>query len=428
MNMRPSRTLASFAPALVPAALILLTTSASEAETSPSLTVEPGTTATLPGDKVNDLNILTIKSGGVLRVLSSNAPTGTGMLHIRANRIIVESDGMIDGTGSGHPGKMGMPGEGMGGGQVNGTSPGGGGAYFGGGGDGTTQAPDCGGPFGLGGPPYGTPAILGIGSAGGSSSSTPNTGAVGGNGGGGIWLEAARIELNGQIVANGANGNVLSGIGAGGGAGGHVILDAFVIDWLPKAKITANGGAGGIGTMGVGGSGGGGIVRIHASTVSSPPMGVIEVNGGPSPMGCSTGSGDLGTNEFDDQNVVCPDFDNDGHPSVLCNGTDCDDTNAEAAPGQPELCNDADDNCDGQINEGPTDCAGGLICQAGDCVSTSDPDAGTTDGGVAPAAPETVEYRGGCSLAPAEQRGLSLAGLGLFAALAARLARRAKKS
>ncbi|MDC3961184.1 putative metal-binding motif-containing protein [Polyangium jinanense] len=315
----------------------------------------------------------------------------------------------------------------MGGGQVNGNSAGGGGAYFGGGGDGTTQAPLCGGPFGLGGSSYGTPSMLDLGSAGGSGSSTPGMGASGGNGGGGVWLQATRIEINGTIAANGANGNVLSNIGAGGGAGGHVILDAYVIDWQTKAKITAKGGAGGIGTVGVGGSGGGGIVRIHASSVSSPPVGVIDVNGGPASEGCSTGIGDQGTNEFDDQNVECTDFDADGARSILCGETDCDDTNDKIAPGLPETCNGIDDNCNNEIDEDAT-CPGGLICQAGKCDSEVSPDAGPTTDGGAPAAPETVEYRGGCSLAPAAQGGFALAGLGLVAALAARLARRARKA
>ena len=425
MIMRP-RYLSFFARTTVPAALVVLL-SASGAEAAPSLTVEAGPAATLPGDVTNDFNILTIKSGAVLRVLAKGTGPSTGRLHIRANRIIIESDGMIDATGSGHPGKAGLSGEGMGGGQVNGNSAGGGGAYFGGGGDGTSQAPNCGGPFGLGGAPYGVPAMLDLGSAGGSGSATPGMGASGGNGGGAVWLQAARIEINGSVVANGANGNVLAGIGSGGGAGGHVILDAYIIDWLTKAAISAKGGAGGIGATGVGGSGGGGFVRIRASTVSSPPPGVIDVNGGPPPVGCSTGSGDQGTNEFDDQNVECPDFDGDGHRSVLCNETDCDDTNGAVAPGLPEKCNLIDDNCDSQIDEGQTDCAEGLICQAGNCVSEVNPDAGTSDGGT-PAAPDTVEYRGGCSLAPAAQGGLSLAGIGLIAALAARLARRAKRA
>ncbi|MDI1445344.1 putative metal-binding motif-containing protein [Polyangium sp. 6x1] len=426
MNMRPRRTLASLARAIVPAALLLC--AANRAEAANSLTIEnTGQPATLPGDVTNDFNILTIKSGAVLRVLAKGTGPSTGRLHIRANRIIIESDAMIDATGSGHPGKAGLPGEGMGGGQVNGSSAGGGGAYFGGGGDGTSQAPTCGGPFGLGGSPYGTPSMLDLGSAGGSGSATPGMGASGGNGGGGVWLEAARIEINGKIAANGAPGNVLANIGAGGGAGGHVILDAYIIDWLPKAKIEAKGAAGGVGTAGVGGAGGGGIVRIHASTVSAPPVGVIDVNGGPPPAGCSTGVGDQGTNEFDDQNVVCPDYDGDGVQSVLCGETDCDDTNKDVAPGLPELCNNVDDNCNGEKDEGETDCAQGLICQAGKCGSEVNPDAGTTDGG-APAAPETVEYRGGCSLAPRAQGGFALAGLGLFAALGALLSRRARKA
>ena len=63
---------------------------------------------------------------------------------------------------------------------------------------------------------------------------------------------------------------------------------------------------------------------------------------------------DSGTHILPTQN--CIDNDADGVPGTgMCEGiVDCDDRNAEVFPGAPELCNDRDDNCDGQKDEGLT--------------------------------------------------------------------------
>lgn len=410
---------------IVPAVALALGV-ASTAEAAPSYTVEnTGQPTTLSGDTVNDFNVLTIKSGGVLKVLAKGSGPATGMLHIRANRIIIESDGVIDATGSGNPGKAATAGDGPGGGGIYsaGSNAGGGGSYFGKGGNGTN--PSCLGPFGLGGATYGSASMLELGSAGGGGTTMAGTGAAGGNGGGAIWLEAATIQINGQIHADGASGNVLSEIGGGGGSGGYVRIDAFSIEWLAKAQVTARGGAGGVGMTGIGGSGGGGIVTIHSTSL--PPAGVVDVSGGPAAPSCMTGAGAAGLEDLVDMNISCPDLDADGEPSKLCGGNDCDDTNQKVAPGLTETCNQVDDNCDGQIDEGQTDCAQGLICQAGQCVSEVTPDAGTNDGGTTPAAPDTVEYRGGCTLAPATQGGAALGGLAAAAALTLLLGRRSRR-
>lgn len=46
------------------------------------------------------------------------------------------------------------------------------------------------------------------------------------------------------------------------------------------------------------------------------------------------------------------DEDGDGALSMACGGADCDDTNPRRSPTLPELCDEFDNNCDGQVNEG----------------------------------------------------------------------------
>ncbi len=53
--------------------------------------------------------------------------------------------------------------------------------------------------------------------------------------------------------------------------------------------------------------------------------------------------------------VVNGDLDGDGHVGIAQGGDDCDDTDADVFPTQTESCNDADDNCNGQVDEGLTD-------------------------------------------------------------------------
>src|SRR6185295_1208209 len=43
---------------------------------------------------------------------------------------------------------------------------------------------------------------------------------------------------------------------------------------------------------------------------------------------------------------AAPDADGDGHASTGCGGDDCDDANAHRYPGNPESCNDVDEDCD----------------------------------------------------------------------------------
>jgi Putative metal-binding motif len=65
---------------------------------------------------------------------------------------------------------------------------------------------------------------------------------------------------------------------------------------------------------------------------------------------------DLNTPGWDDADndgyvdVKCKNLDADGGPTTY--GTDCDDTRSEVHPGQHELCNDRDDDCDDDVDEG----------------------------------------------------------------------------
>jgi hypothetical protein len=47
----------------------------------------------------------------------------------------------------------------------------------------------------------------------------------------------------------------------------------------------------------------------------------------------------------------CQDADGDGSQALSCGGTDCNDNNASIKPGGAEICNNADDNCIGGIDE-----------------------------------------------------------------------------
>lgn len=50
--------------------------------------------------------------------------------------------------------------------------------------------------------------------------------------------------------------------------------------------------------------------------------------------------------------ALCEDADSDGYMNVVCGGLDCDDSNPNVFPGAIEQCNNIDDDCDGEIDEG----------------------------------------------------------------------------
>nr|AYM53339.1 hypothetical protein [Cystobacter ferrugineus]AYM53398.1 hypothetical protein [Cystobacter velatus] len=70
--------------------------------------------------------------------------------------------------------------------------------------------------------------------------------------------------------------------------------------------------------------------------------------------------------------LVADDADDDGYVSKASGGTDCNDDEATVHPGQKELCNTRDDNCDGKANEGfeqlGQQCGtGSITCQTWAC-------------------------------------------------------------
>ena len=82
------------------------------------------------------------------------------------------------------------------------------------------------------------------------------------------------------------------------------------------------------------------------------------------------------------------DADEDGYGDADCGGDDCDDSNPDIHPGATELCNEVDDDCDGDIDEGcceetscTTSCGstGTTTCPDGDCLPPAETCNGADD-------------------------------------------------
>jgi parallel beta-helix repeat protein len=80
-----------------------------------------------------------------------------------------------------------------------------------------------------------------------------------------------------------------------------------------------------------------------ATSVDAPSD---DIDGDSRPIGAGY---DMGVDE-----VTCPDLDSDGYYGVSGCGTtiDCDDNDPDRYPGNPEVCDYKDNNCDGQTDEG----------------------------------------------------------------------------
>jgi hypothetical protein len=67
-----------------------------------------------------------------------------------------------------------------------------------------------------------------------------------------------------------------------------------------------------------------------------------------------SGFDDSGSNDSVDQEDTgsCPDDDGDGYLAQRCGGQDCDDTNPSVNPGLAEICDNLDNDCSGEVNDG----------------------------------------------------------------------------
>jgi hypothetical protein len=400
----------------------------SAARAANPLVVTKDLPASLGGDTPSFYSTVTIQSDGVLSVIPVGTPGGTGRLHIKANRIIIESGGILNAKGAGYRGASAAVGTGPGGGGYAVNYSGGGGGFFGVGGAGT-NAMCATGVFGVGGAMYGTVTPpFELGSAGGAGGKVG--GPIGGNGGGSILLEAAEIQVNGTIDVRGNDGIPINNVGSGGGAGGEIRLQASLFTWGPKARLLANGGIGGKAAMENGGSGSGGLIWLRGGP--EPPVEVeLNVAGGPSADTCMTGpdKGGDGLIVKDSMPLMCADLDGDGFASAICNPgmNDCDDADPDIHPMIKDTCDGFDSDCNDKIDDDVNACAAGRVCMSGKCESVMMPDAGMeTDGGT-PASPGVLEYRGGCSVPSAPSSAAPLAALGLVIGLGAHFARRSRR-
>src|SRR5260221_679527 len=90
------------------------------------------------------------------------------------------------------------------------------------------------------------------------------------------------------------------------------------------------------------------------------------VNNKPDAAGQGVSAGDFPAKQCMPLNgVCCVDADGDGRGvGDGCVGPDCDDTNNKIFPGNPEVCDGIDNDCNGMVDDNPSDC-GKASCTLG---------------------------------------------------------------
>ncbi|EYF03186.1 Hypothetical protein CAP_6162 [Chondromyces apiculatus DSM 436] len=384
---------------------MLLLVTARAAEAAPPRIIEG--VKILSGE--HQFSELIVRADATLRVVESTGAPAT--LHVRAGRIVIESGGVIDASGAGYQGNDGNDGGEPTGSDASGKhaaqpglqgQPGSGAGSAGTGARGVLAA--CGALDQAvdGGQSYLTPVeMLLPGSAGGAfvSAMPLSVPSRGGHGGGVVLLEAAEIQIDGEIWARGGDGLSVLDLGSGGGAGGAIQLRAALLSG--GGVLSVRGGAGGTGTYAHGGGGAGGVVVIRTGDGMLAGLSA-NVEGGPSGP-CTSDVGGPGVLSVEVLGA-CLDADRDGHPAALCGGDDCDDGDPEIAPSFPDdRCDGVDNDCDGTADQdlSATACPDNHTCEAGECVASGE--GGGSGGGPAGSlAPARMELRGGCGVGTAE--------------------------
>ena len=297
----------------------------------PDPLIVDGVTNLLSGER--HFTAVSVINRGSIDVAPYNGSADTGWLHLIADSVTVESNSTIDGRWAGYRGGYRSRGEGPGGGPRDSTYTSGGGY----GGRGDEGLSGCHSSSGLGGRPYGTA---------GGDDIQPGSGAggsarfAGGNGGGSIRIDAAVLDIQGQLLVDGEHGTD----GTGGGAGGGILLFADSGSVSGTMSAVGGHGSGGGGYAGGGGGGGGGRIKVFHGGVDLTGASVL-VNGGDGD--CNYHEPDPGTYH---EEVVDTDRDGDGYRWV---DGDCDDWDAAISPGQPEVVDGLDNDCDGDVDEHP---------------------------------------------------------------------------
>jgi len=106
----------------------------------------------------------------------------------------------------------------------------------------------------------------------------------GGTGGGLVRISAASAQVDGQILANGANAVNNGNWGGGGGSGGGIMLNAGSLGG--SGQIAANGGA----PASWGAAGGGGRVAIYSTGLTFPATNAAANAGAGGPAGAQPGT------------------------------------------------------------------------------------------------------------------------------------------